>query len=212
MKVKFSRCVSNNLASVPQTDGQLIYVKDNNELYLDVGSNRVKLSDIIEVANKDTVVSPILSKLYYETSTDMLYKAKIQNNDIVWIALGGVTELYVATNFLKKDNTTAYTPTNNYNPATKKYVDDVIQQIQPDILYTKEFEENDWEVNGQQFILTITQAEHLLANPYVISMQMLSDNEYILVSMVGSRLLPNGSIIIISDFKYSGKLVLKGGV
>lgn len=29
-------------------------------------------------------------------------------------------------NFLKKDNTTAYTPSADYNPATKKYVDDTI--------------------------------------------------------------------------------------
>ena len=33
---------------------------------------------------------------------------------------------YANDNFLKKDNTTAYTPTQNYNPATKKYVDDSI--------------------------------------------------------------------------------------
>ena len=29
-------------------------------------------------------------------------------------------------NFLKKDNTTTYTPTTDYHPATKKYVDDAI--------------------------------------------------------------------------------------
>lgn len=35
-------------------------------------------------------------------------------------------ENYSDTNFLKKNNTTAYTPTANYHPATKKYVDDQI--------------------------------------------------------------------------------------
>lgn len=35
-------------------------------------------------------------------------------------------ESYADTNFLKKDNTTAYTPSANYHPATKKYVDDAI--------------------------------------------------------------------------------------
>lgn len=35
-------------------------------------------------------------------------------------------ETYSDTNFLKKNNTTAYTPTANYHPATKKYVDDTI--------------------------------------------------------------------------------------
>lgn len=33
---------------------------------------------------------------------------------------------YADNNFLKKDNTTEYTPTGDYNPATKKYVDDAI--------------------------------------------------------------------------------------
>ena len=33
---------------------------------------------------------------------------------------------YANDNFLKKTNTTQYTPTENYHPATKKYVDDAI--------------------------------------------------------------------------------------
>lgn len=43
-------------------------------------------------------------------------------------AAGAVTEAkgYANDNFLKKDNTTAYTPSANYHPATKKYVDDSI--------------------------------------------------------------------------------------
>ena len=36
------------------------------------------------------------------------------------------TKSQTDTNFLKKDNTTAYTPSENYHPATKKYVDDAI--------------------------------------------------------------------------------------
>ena len=91
MKVKFSRCTSSNLANVPQIDGQLIYTKDTNEMYLDVGENRTKVSDIIEVADKSSVVTPILSKLYYETSTDILYKAKIENNTVIWVAIGGTS-------------------------------------------------------------------------------------------------------------------------
>lgn len=135
MKVKFSRCTSSNLANVPQVDGQLIYTKDTNEVYLDVNNNRNKISDVIMVANKSTIVTPVTSKLYYETSTDTLYKAKIVENDneeeIVWIDITGATVQYVDTNFLKKDNTVAYTPVNDYNPATKKYVDDNCIPYQP---------------------------------------------------------------------------------
>lgn len=135
MKVKFSRCTSSNLANVPQVDGQLIYTKDTNEVYLDVNNNRNKISDVIMVANKSTIVTPVTSKLYYETSTDTLYKAKIVENDneeeIVWIDITGATVQYVDTNFLKKDNTAEYTPVDDYNPATKKYVDDNCVPYQP---------------------------------------------------------------------------------
>lgn len=131
MKVKFSRCTSSNLAEVPQVDGQLIYTKDTNEVYLDVGNNRNKISDVIMVANKSGVVAPVLNKLYYETSTDTLFKAKVENNTTVWIDITGATVEYVDTNFLKKNNTTVYTPTQDYHPATKKYVDDNCVPYQP---------------------------------------------------------------------------------
>ena len=37
----------------------------------------------------------------------------------------GTTEVDLS-NYLAKDNSTSYTPSGNYNPATKKYVDDKI--------------------------------------------------------------------------------------
>ena len=37
----------------------------------------------------------------------------------------GTTDVDLS-NYLAKDNTTSYTPTSDYNPATKKYVDDSI--------------------------------------------------------------------------------------
>lgn len=39
---------------------------------------------------------------------------------------GNITRLMDFNNYLAKDNTTEYTPTNDYNPATKKYVDGII--------------------------------------------------------------------------------------
>ena len=41
---------------------------------------------------------------------------------------GNVAKLIDANNYLAKDNTTEYTPTADYNPATKKYVDDKIDK------------------------------------------------------------------------------------
>lgn len=36
----------------------------------------------------------------------------------------GKVKEYMGSNFLSKTNTTSYTPTGDYHPATKKYVDD----------------------------------------------------------------------------------------
>ena len=124
MKVKFSRCSSNNLANVPQVDGQLIYTKDTSEVYLDVGNNRNKLSDVIEVVSKSSVVTPILSKLYYETSTDKLFKPKTENNEIIWVDITGATVNYVQTEIQNaKDyaDSVASTAENN----AKDYADSV---------------------------------------------------------------------------------------
>lgn len=85
MKVKFSRCISSNLANVPQVDGQLIYVKDTSEVYMDVGNSRNKLSDVIEVADITNIQNPIISKIYYDEATENLYKY-IDNE---WKSLGG---------------------------------------------------------------------------------------------------------------------------
>lgn len=43
-----------------------------------------------------------------------------------WEAIDSTAKSYADTNFLKKNNTTVYTPTADYHPATKKYVDDSI--------------------------------------------------------------------------------------
>lgn len=45
-----------------------------------------------------------------------------ENNQVTF--KGNVTKLMDPDNYLAKDNTTEYTPTANYHPATKKYVDD----------------------------------------------------------------------------------------
>lgn len=65
MKVKFSKCTSNNLSSVPKVDGQLIYVVDTGECYLDDGSNRISIG-INEIKAKeliDTQVDEVLGDI-----------------------------------------------------------------------------------------------------------------------------------------------------
>jgi hypothetical protein len=55
---------------------------------------------------------------------------KIENN-VISSTGGGSADL---SNVLMKDNTTPFTPTGDYNPSTKKYVDDSIKTAITDAL------------------------------------------------------------------------------
>lgn len=131
MKVIHSRVNKNKLDTVPVTDGQIIYVKDTHELYFDVNNTRTKATDIIfvdTVVERDAIVAPFQNKVYCVLENNKLCRYDGTN----WVDLGGdVTKNYVDTNFIKKDNTTAFTPTDDYNPSTKKYVDDSISSFTP---------------------------------------------------------------------------------
>ena len=75
MKVKFSRCNSSDLASLPLVDGQLTYVKDTGDNYLDVGTTRNKITDIVFLDNDEAleqIENPLSSKFYYVKSSKKL--------------------------------------------------------------------------------------------------------------------------------------------
>lgn len=67
MKVKFSRCLSSSLANVPVVDGQLIFVKDLGECYLDVGTARIKIEDKELIEKVNTIETTIES---FKTDVD----------------------------------------------------------------------------------------------------------------------------------------------
>ena len=131
MKVQHSIVNNNKLNSVPVVNGQIVYVKDTHDLYFDVDNTRTKATDIIFVdtlQERDAIQSPTPNKVYCVAETNCFYKY-INNS---WELIGGdVTKSYVDDNFLKKTNTTAFTPTENYHPATKKYVDDSLASYTP---------------------------------------------------------------------------------
>lgn len=77
MKVKFSRCNSSNLTNVPIVDGQLIFIKDKGECYLDVGVNRVKIEDTI-LKEKVSIIESSIDTI--ESSLED-YVARISKNE-----------------------------------------------------------------------------------------------------------------------------------
>lgn len=122
-KVTFYRTASVDLASLERVNGQLIFTTDTNECFVDTATARLKISDVRNVVDINNVLTPDPTKLYYDETSTKLYR-RVGNS---WIDLTGVRESDVLT----LTNTTAYTPTQNYHPATKKYVDDNCIPYQP---------------------------------------------------------------------------------
>lgn len=105
MKVKFSRCNSNELASLPTVDGQLTYVKDTGENYLDVGPTRNKITDIVFLDNDEAleqIENPLSSKFYYVKSSkklmyyngtdyDTLNEVDVSADDVHFTSTAGIT-------------------------------------------------------------------------------------------------------------------------
>lgn len=92
-----------------------------NKIYLLVQGD--KLIEYIWVDNKWDPVGMV------EFDIDNYY-TKSEVTQLIATSLQSAKD-YADTNFLKKDNTTAYTPTQNYHPATKKYVDDNAVTFKP---------------------------------------------------------------------------------
>ena len=105
MKVKFSRCNSSDLASLPLVDGQLTYVKDTGDNYLDVGTTRNKITDIVFLDNDEAleqIENPLSSKFYYVKSSkklmyyngtdyDTLNEVDVSADDVHFTSTAGIT-------------------------------------------------------------------------------------------------------------------------
>ena len=68
----FLRGTSAQVTSAPVVDGQLLVAKDVGQLFVDAGSNRVQINDIIKVATLPEATAANVNKVYYATSTNVL--------------------------------------------------------------------------------------------------------------------------------------------
>lgn len=73
-KLKFIRCVKSKINTIPVVDGQFIFTTDSYGIYLDLGSERKELSQIISLtsAERQEVLTPVTS-FYFETDTGHLF-------------------------------------------------------------------------------------------------------------------------------------------
>lgn len=82
----------------------------------------IKASSMSFRANRDYIDNNLVNRLLITVLIDLG-----ENNQATF--KGNVTKLMDFNNYLSKTNTTEYTPTNDYNPATKKYVDDSVKKV-----------------------------------------------------------------------------------
>lgn len=68
----FLRGTSTQVTSAPVVDGQLLVATDVGQLFVDAGSSRVQINDIIKVATLPEATAANVNKVYYATSTNVL--------------------------------------------------------------------------------------------------------------------------------------------
>lgn len=96
--------------------------------------SKITQKSVIKIGDALYAVSQVLGSSYTDENNSQLVVQTIAMNLIKYIqvtvtdgtakAIVGKWNVVDAAKILTKDNTTAYTPTQNYHPATKKYADD----------------------------------------------------------------------------------------
>ena len=97
--------------------------------------SKITQKSVIKIGDALYAVSQVLGSSYTDENNSQLVVQTIAMNVIKYIQVtvtGGTAKAIVgkwdvvdAEKILTKDNTTAYTPTRNYHPATKKYADNI---------------------------------------------------------------------------------------
>ncbi len=103
--------------------------------------SRANLYPFNGITSKDVITSIICYQNNNMTNTAPagLYYARTRDGVLHLYKYATSTE--INENYLSKTNTTSYTPTADYNPATKKYVDDTVAAAAPTCATTAEIEE-----------------------------------------------------------------------
>lgn len=95
--IKFLRGAQAGLSDAAVTDGQVLFVTDERAIYLDNGTERLRMGDLIEVANMDAlsdIQNPSTYALYYVQDINVLakYKAGVDQAPGTWIQINPDTD------------------------------------------------------------------------------------------------------------------------
>ena len=73
MKYQLTRCSSTTLKDVPIQDGQIIYVKDTGEHYLDVDTQRIKVTNKTLEQNVQDIINSLNTKVEQTSEINKIY-------------------------------------------------------------------------------------------------------------------------------------------
>ena len=71
-QIKFLRGTSEQITSASVVDGQILVATDKGQLFVDAGSSRVQINDIIKVATLPEATAANINKVYYATTPNVL--------------------------------------------------------------------------------------------------------------------------------------------
>ena len=71
-QIKFLRGTSELITSASVVDGQILVATDKGQLFVDAGSARVQINDIIKVATLPEATAANVNKVYYATTPNVL--------------------------------------------------------------------------------------------------------------------------------------------
>lgn len=84
MKYQLIRCNSTTLNNVPIVDGQIIYIKDTGEHYLDVNTQRIKITDTQTKQDIQNILNKLDTKVEQTTEINKIYGTDNTGNQITY--------------------------------------------------------------------------------------------------------------------------------
>lgn len=128
-KLKLIETIQTKLPTLSKTDGQLIVIKDNASLYVDLDGARIYISDWIDVStdiDRLAMLTPLSNKYYYVVETNKIWR--YIGGSWIQITLHNASEVLY-------DNTTSGLSATNVNSAIDEIsssIDDLEQKLDED--------------------------------------------------------------------------------
>ena len=76
-KLNLIETIQTKLSTLTKKDGQLIVVRDNASLHIDLDGNRIYISDWIDISTDEerlAMISPLSNKYYYVVETNKIWR------------------------------------------------------------------------------------------------------------------------------------------